>query len=311
MRITTGMMQDNYLKCLSRNMGKMVSLQISNVDGEAAEQDVGRPGGRPVCDAVPRQALQERALQESVERGLTWLQQTESSVSELNKVLVSAYDTVIQMSNDWLGDDDKNAAEEMIGELRDHVLTIGNAQSGTQYIFGGYNTKKTPFTVDSSGKLLYNGLDLMDDTNPALIEESKANIAYEVGFNLRMNVSVNGVQLLGMGEDNIYTVLDNLYNALESGAPADELTAYAGKLQDAQSHVLAVLGDIGGRVNRLELIFNRYEEDQLMYTDIKSKLEDVDQAEALMNFKMAEYVYNAALQVGSKIVQPSLVDFLK
>ena len=30
-----------------------------------------------------------------------------------------------------------------------------------------------------------------------------------------------------------------------------------------------------------------------------------------MNFKMAEYVYNAALQVGSRIVQPSLVDFLK
>ena len=45
------------------------------------------------------------------------------------------------------------------------------------------------------------------------------------------------------------------------------------KLQDAQSHVLAVLGDIGGRVNRLEPIANRYEENQLMYTDIKSKLD--------------------------------------
>lgn len=311
MRITTGMMKDNYLKCLSRNMSTMVGLQYQMATGKRLNKMSDDPVDAMSLMQFRVKLYRNEQYRQSVESGLTWLQQTESSVSELNEVLKSAYEAVIQMSNDWLGDDDKDAAAELIGQLRDHVLTIGNAQSGTQYIFGGYNTKKTPFTVDSSGKLLYNGLDLMDDTNPALIEESKANIAYEVGFNLRMNVSVNGVQLLGMGEDNIYTVLDNLYNALESGAPADELTAYAGKLQDAQSHVLAVLGDIGGRVNRLELIFNRYEEDQLMYTDIKSKLEDVDQAEALMNFKMAEYVYNAALQVGSKIVQPSLVDFLK
>ena len=311
MRITTGMMQDNYLKCLSRNMGKMVSLQYQMSTGKRLNKMSDDPVDALSVMQFRAKLYRSARYKESVERGLTWLQQTESSVSELNKVLVSAYDTVIQMSNDWLGDDDKNAAAELIGQLRDHVLTIGNAQSGTQYIFGGYNTKKAPFSVDSSGKLLYNGLDLMDDANPALIDESKASIEYEVGFNLRMNVAVNGVQLIGMGEDNIYAVLDNLYNALKADAPADELSAYAGKLQDAQSHVLAVLGDIGGRVNRLELIANRYEEDQLIYTDNKSKLEDVDQAEALMNFKMAEYVYNAALQVGSRIVQPSLVDFLK
>jgi len=305
------MMQDNYLKCLSRNMGKMVSLQYQMATGKRLNKMSDDPVDAMSVMQFRVKLYKSERYRESVERGLTWLQQTESSVKELNEILKSAYETVIQISNDWLGDDDKNAAAELIGQLRDHVLTIGNAQSGTQYIFGGYNTKKAPFTVDSSGKLLYNGLDLMDAANPALIEESETNIEYEVGFNLRMNVSVNGVQLLGMGENNIYSVLDSLYNALKDGAPADELTAYAGKLQDAQSHVLAVLGDIGGRVNRLELIANRYDEDQLMYTDIKSKLEDVDQAEALMNFKMAEYVYNAALQVGSRIVQPSLVDFLK
>jgi flagellar hook-associated protein 3 FlgL len=305
------MMQDNYLKCLSRNMGKMVSLQYQMATGKRLNKMSDDPVDAMSVMQFRAKLYRSERYKESVESGLTWLQQTESSVLELNEILKSAYETVIQISNDWLGDDDKKAAAELIGQLRDHVLTIGNTQSGTQHIFGGYNTKKAPFTVDSSGKLLYNGHDLMDDANPALIEESKVNIEYEVGFNLRMNVSVNGVQLLGMGEDNIYSVLDSLYNVLKEGAPAGELTAYAGKLQDTQSHVLAVLGDIGGRVNRLELIANRYEENQLMYTDIKSKLEDVDQAEALMNFKMAEYVYNAALQVGSRIVQPSLVDFLK
>jgi flagellar hook-associated protein 3 FlgL len=310
-RITSGMMKDNYLKCLNRNMASMVGLQYKMATGKRLNKMSDDPVDAMSVMQFRVKLYRNEQYRQSVESGLTWLQQTESSVSELNELLKSAYEAVIQMSNDFLGDDDKGAAAELIGQLRDHVLTIGNAQSGAQYIFGGHNTKKAPFSADGSGKPVYNGLDLTDDTNPALIEESETNIAYEVGFNLRMNVSVNGVQLLGMGDDNIYTMLDNLYNALKGGASADELTVYAGELQNAQSHVLSVLGDIGGRVNRLELISNRYEEDKLMYTDIKSKLEEVDQAEALMNFKIAEYVYNAALQVGSKIVQPSLVDFLK
>jgi flagellar hook-associated protein 3 FlgL len=121
---------------------------------------------------------------------------------------------------------------------------------------------------------------------------------------------VTGTELLGMGDDNIYTILDNLYNALMNDASAEELSPYIDQIKSRQSDVLSVAAQIGGRVNRLELIANRYEEDSLMYTDMKSKLEDVDQAEAVMNFKMAEYVYTAALQIGSKIIQPSLVDFL-
>ena len=128
------------------------------------------------------------------------------------------------------------------------------------------------------------------------------NIEYEVGFNLRMNVSVNGVQLLGMGEDNIYSVLDSLYNVLKEGAPAGELLPMPASCRTPRAMVCRI-GRHRRPRNRLELIANRYEENQLMYTDIKSKLEDVDQAEALMNFRWLSMA-TMALQVGSRIVQP-------
>ncbi len=310
MRITNGMILDNYLKNLNRNMGSMVNLQNQMSSGKR----VSKLSDNPV-DAVS--ILQYRVklykgeqYKENVDKGLTWLEQTESSVMELNEVLKSAYETAVEAANDYMTQEDKAAAAELIGQLRDHVVTIANAQSGDKYLFGGYNTNKAPFTVDSSGKLLYNGLDLADASNPALIDERGTSIEYEVGFNLKMNIAVNGAELVGTGEDSVYTILDNLYNALNSDAPAEELSGYTSQLLAGQSRALSVAADIGGRVNRLELISNRYEEDNLMYTDMKSKIEDVDQAEAIMNYKMAEFVYNAALQVGSKIIQPSLVDFL-
>ncbi len=311
MRITNGMIHDNYLKNLNNNMSSMVDVQTQMSSGKRLNKLSDDP-----VDAVS--VLQYRVklykgeqFIDNVNKGLTWLEQTESSVMELNEVLKSAYETTIELSNDYMTSEDKLAAAELIGQLRDHIVSIGNAQSGDKYIFGGYNTNKVPFSVDGSGKLLYNGLNLEDVTNPLLIAESGVSVEYEIGFNLKMDVAVNGTELIGMGEDSIYTILDNLYNALSSDAPADELSGYAGKLLAGQNRVLATAADIGGRVNRLELIANRYEEDSLMYSEMKSKLEDVDQAEAIMNFKMAEYVYSAALQIGSKIIQPSLVDFLK
>ncbi len=311
MRITNGMIHDSYLRNLNNNMGNMVELQTQMSSGKRLNKLSDDP-----VDAVS--VLQYRVklykgeqFKENVDMGLTRLEQTESSVMELNELIQSAYETTIELSNDFMTEEDKTAAAELIGQLRDHVMTIGNAQSGDKYIFGGFNTNKAPFSLDGSGNLLYNGLDMSDASNPSLIAEGGVSVQYEVGFNLKMDVAVNGTELIGTGDDSIYTILDNLYNALSADAGADELSGYADKLLAGQSRVLAVAADIGGRVNRLELIANRYEEDSLMYTDMKSKLEDVDQAEAIMNFKMAENVYTAVLQIGSKIIQPSLVDFLK
>ncbi len=311
MRITSGMILDNYLKNVNKNMTSMVDMQNQVSSGKILNKLSDNPISAVSVMQYRVKLYKTDQYLENVDRGITWLEQTESSVMELNEILKSAYEATLHLSSDYMGPDDKVATAELIGQLRDHILTIGNAQSGSKFVFGGYNTNKAPFEVDSNGKLLYNGLDLTDDTNPDLIAEQGVSIEYEMGFNIKMNISINGAELVGTGENSIYSVLDNLYNALMNDAPASELGQYVGKIQGAQSHALTLAAEIGGRVNRLELLANRYEEDNLMYTEMKSKLEDVDQAEALMNFKMAEYVYTAALQIGSQIIQPSLVNFLK
>ena len=126
-------------------------------------------------------------------------------------------------------------------------------------------------------------------------------VQYEIGYGLTTGVSITGTSLLGMGEDNLYSVLDGLYNTLMNNGSSAEISAYADKLQDSQSDLMSLEAKIGGSTNRLELIANRYEEDTLNYTQMKSDVEDVDQAEVIMQYKMAEAVYQAALQVGADV----------
>ncbi len=96
-----------------------------------------------------------------------------------------------------------------------------------------------------------------------------------------------------MGGNNVYSVLNGLYDALMADAPAHEVSAFITKLQNCQTNTLSVAASIGGRVSRLELIQNRFETNILMYTALQSKIEDIDLAQVTMNYKMAEAVYTA------------------
>ncbi len=68
---------------------------------------------------------------------------------------------------------------------------------------------------------------------------------------------------------------------------------------------------IGARVNRLELQQSRLTSTQESYTDLLSKNEDANEAEVILNLQMQENVYRASLGAGAKIIQPSLIDFLR
>lgn len=311
MRITNSMITRNYLTNLNANMSSLSKCQTQMSSGKRITTISDDPVGVLKSMQYRVNLYRSEQYQKNIDTAKSWLTQAESSVMELNTVITSAYESSLQASSTYISDQDKDAVAELIGQLRDQVVTLANGQIGSKYIFGGYNTLQQPFKVDeATGLLYYNGLDLSDDTDPALIAQNDQNLQLEIGFGLKTDVSLPGTELLGTGEDNIYAILDGLYQALKNGGTPEELAEYSGKLQNAQSDVLSLAAEIGGRSNRLDLVNNRYDEDILNYTEMKSNVEDVDAAEIIMQYKMAEFTYLAALQTGNSIIQPSLVDYL-
>ncbi len=76
-------------------------------------------------------------------------------------------------------------------------------------------------------------------------------------------------------------------------------------------NVLRCRADIGARQNRVDLTDDRMSNDLVNFTDLMSKNEDVDVAETIMNLKNEENVYQASLAGGARIIQQTLVDFLR
>jgi flagellar hook-associated protein 3 FlgL len=86
---------------------------------------------------------------------------------------------------------------------------------------------------------------------------------------------------------------------------------FLGRMQHHQTHNLGLMAEVGGRLARLDLMMDRYMKDELNYTQMKSDVEDLDLAEAIMWFSMTEAVYRASLGVGGRILPPTLIDFLR
>jgi len=141
-------------------------------------------------------------------------------------------------------------------------------------------------------------------------------LTFDVGPAVSMAVTINGIDLaFFQGSDgktrNIFNVLDDIYQAASSGAGAEELGRLIRPLQDAQNHLLTKVAELGGRTRRLDLLEARYAQDEINYEQMKSDAEDADFAEIILYQKMAEAVYQAALSAGARIIQPTLMDFLR
>jgi len=173
-------------------------------------------------------------------------------------------------------------------------------------------------------------------TNPELGKLLSDVVSFDVGPGISMPVTMNGIDVvMFMAKDpntgepimrNTFDLIQEIYTAI-NGDPGDpdavppippteplgteELTKLIKLIQDSQNHLLTKTAEIGGRARRLELLEARYEQDSINYETMRSDAEDADIAEVIIYLKMAETVYQAALSAGARVIQPSLMDFLR
>lgn len=104
--------------------------------------------------------------------------------------------------------------------------------------------------------------------------------------------------------------LDKFIELLDAGNN-DGISNMLGDFDKDMSNILRVRADVGARVNRIELTANRLDSDEINFTKLMSTNEDVDMVDAIMNLQNEENVYKASLSGGARIIQPTLLDFLR
>lgn len=82
-------------------------------------------------------------------------------------------------------------------------------------------------------------------------------------------------------------------------------------ITDATNNILSLRSKVGAIENRMKDAQDNNQAQNQNLTTILSKTEDIDITQKTMEYATAQTVYMASLQTGAKVIQPSLLDYLK
>jgi flagellar hook-associated protein 3 len=133
--------------------------------------------------------------------------------------------------------------------------------------------------------------------NNEIIIKSKSS-----GSDSKIEISQDNFNIIG--GNRIVEGTNEAYKGEEIGNNLSEMDASINKYAELRSQV-------GGKLQRTGNIIDRLEANEVHLRSLKSKNEDADLAEVITELKMEETVYRASLASGSRIMQQSLVDFIR
>jgi flagellar hook-associated protein 3 FlgL len=112
------------------------------------------------------------------------------------------------------------------------------------------------------------------------------------------------------GEPDLFRVIQDLKRAiLDADVPATELGIT--RLEAASKRVLAMRVEFGGRIQNLEGMVGHLEQTRDNLKELRSRTEDADVAQAVVDLKTQEQVYQAALFSASSVFRLTLLDYLR
>lgn len=301
MRVTHQLIKNNVMRNIHNNLGRMSKLQNMLSSGK----QLSKPSDDPVRVARVMSHNTTLARSDQYKRNIhsanSWMNVTEGALQHIGDVLQRARELAIKGATGTNSEGSRRAIAMEIDELTNVLVQLGNTSYEGRYIFAGYQTNDEPFSRDKS---------LLESGEPTSVTYTGDDgiLTWEVAPQVTIRGNITGNELFL--DLDIFATMDNLEKALLDGDDAAMQEAI-GKLSAAVDHILDKRASIGAITNGLETVMEKYLSDDIAFKELRSQLEDIDFAEMYMNFAVMESIYRASLSAGARIIQPSLLDFLR
>ena len=296
MRVTQSM--------LTNNMLRNISSSYSNLDKYMDQLSTGKKINRPSDDPViAMKGMNYRSQVSNVEqfdRNISevhnWMDNSDAALDETTQALQRLRELAVQSSNGTYEDGQRKNIAAEVDQLKDHLVEVANTKVNDKHIFNGTSTTgESPVTVDAAG-----------DVTGVSTNNDDVRIEVTNGTKLKVNITPQNVFSQDLFDD-----IEAFSSALKSGASGDDLGSHIGTMDTHINNTVSERADLGARMNRLELVEDRLESQSIAAKKMMSDNEDADMEEVIINLTTQESVHRAALSSGSRVIQPTLLDFLR
>ena len=267
----------------------------------ATGRNMNRPSDNPVglVSALGlRNSLSRlEQYQRNMDMGKIWLDLSSTAIEQAGKVAQQAQAIALNLQDGTQSAEMRSTLANAVGLLLDQAVSLGNTQLAGKYIFAGYNTNTQPFTkaqIGGSDVVQYNG--------------DSHDFQIQVGPQESLEVGKNGQGLFI--DSNFFDSLIRLKEAIENNDPA-AMQQEATRLQGVEDFFNAQVSDIGIRQSRILEKQDILKGLKLNFQNQIDDLENADMVQAILEVKERQNAYEVALAASSKIMEVSLLDYLR
>jgi flagellar hook-associated protein 3 FlgL len=284
-------MGSNILANLQGNLTRLGKLQEQLSSGKLITRPSDSPAGTVSSMELRGQVRSTAQYLRNVDNGMGWLSTIDTALTSSMGMVGRIRDLTLQgKSTGSQSAESRAAIAAEVEQLRGSLLGMANSVYLDRPVFGGTTAGSTAYADG-----VYTG-----DSNP---------VSRTVADNANVRVDVTGPEVFGTGSDELFTIVADIAEHLRS-AP-EELTADLARLDVVRERMQNAVSDIGARQARMETMRGIAEDRGISLNSSLAEIESIDLPATIVELQMQQTAYQAALGAASKIIQPSLVDFLR
>lgn len=293
-RVTHQMSQRTSLANLQKNLAAMAKLQ-----GQASSlKRIEKASDDPAATA---QSLRLRSEQRAVSQfdrnaqdGVSWLNTIDTALITSASYVLRARDLIVQGANGSTSEIAREAIASELEGLRDSLLAQGNTTYLGRSVFAGNSDAGSAFAADGAGAYSYNG--------------GAGSVERRIGAETTVRVDGDGAAVFGEGAQSLFALLDTVAADLRANNP---ISSHITSLDGHRDNILNEAASIGARTNQVTATQRANTDRSMTLRGDISALEDVDLPSTLIDLQAQEIAYQAALGATGRVLQPTLMDYIR
>jgi flagellar hook-associated protein 3 FlgL len=303
MRVTQNITTSNFIRHIHQHAENLFKTQRQIATQKRINKSSDDPIGMGQVLGYRTNLAATDQYQGNIQKGITRLEFNEATLDLASDLVNTARRLAADYSGSTLSVGERQSLALQVKGLYDQVMQMANSKFNGNFVFSGHATDTAPFSHIGDYNAAYNGDD--GELRIMVSENVEVNIVAD-GRNIFQDAANGGV--------NIFDELKNLIDGLENPDPvagSAQIEATIKPLQDGRDQIDSRRSEYAPVLYRLQATDEYMTNLRPKVEEAMAKLEQADITKAVVELQSLELAYETTIATAGRIIQPSLLDFLR
>ncbi|HDK7167372.1 flagellin [Clostridium sporogenes] len=320
MRITNNMMANSFMTDMNNNLENLDRIRQQLTSGKNFSKPSHDPAGVIRSMQLYTSIDANKQYNKNISNVVNWLDVTDTALGQIGGQLGKIRDKLEEAGNPGFGPTERKALKDELNGIIGSMSQALNTTFDGKYIFSGTRVTGKPTGVKKDETTKNNSINYVNKDgsmplDPAGDEykQMQEKLKAEISEGVIMEYNVTATEILEGGGD-LRKLLEDIVTHLDSDDSEEIGKLYGedlGNIDKVLDNVLKIRAEVGAKQNRMEAAQEMNKETNFNMKEILSHIEDVDVVEKNMEYAILQSVYISSLQTSAKVLQPTLMDYLR